>query len=205
MLPKARAIDPRVIKVPTALSTARLRLLKPSPSMAKGLAGARIEGYASLYPWFHEDMGTRAEEADVAWQEARIAKQINDFEARKLLSYYAFDGDEMIGMVGLLPIWRRGQFKLSYWIRPAAQRKGYGMECVGAIVVFAFQALDARLVTTGHAEPNIGSARLAQRLGFAQVARQPLACEMPDETLVAGIGYAVEDDAHLRSHMVKWH
>lgn len=31
MLPKARAIDPMVIKVPTALNTARLRLLKPSP------------------------------------------------------------------------------------------------------------------------------------------------------------------------------
>jgi RimJ/RimL family protein N-acetyltransferase len=204
MLPKARLIDPLTIPVPTEVRTARLRLSKASTSMASQLAEARSESYSSLFPWFHNEMGTQVEEAEAAWQELRLADQVQDFERRTVLSYYAFDREALIGMVGLRPFWRRGQVKLTYWVRSSVHRQGYGEAAVGAMVVFAFKALSARVVTTGHAEPNTGSARLARKLGFKQIARQPLACEAPDGTLVAGIGYAIEDVESLRTLSVTW-
>ena len=57
----------------------------------------------------------------------------------------------------------------------------------------AFQVLDGRFGTTGHAAPNEASERLAQKLGFRKIAHQPLGCELPDGLLVDGIAYAIED------------
>ncbi|KZK76070.1 hypothetical protein PsAD13_05508 [Pseudovibrio sp. Ad13] len=62
----------------------------------------------------------------------------------------------------------------------------------------AFDALSARLVTTGHAEPNEGSARLARNLRFKEYARTPLACELPDGSLVSGVAYALQRADYLR-------
>ncbi|MBT9386126.1 GNAT family N-acetyltransferase [Pseudooceanicola sp. CBS1P-1] len=194
MLPKARLIDPRTLRVPREVPTPRLQLRAPSPAMALDLAEARAESHAALHPWFHAEMGTEAEEADPGWQAGRLAAQVIAFERREDLTYYLFDKGRLIGMITLHPLWRRGQIKLTYWIRISAQRQGYGREAVGAMVAFSFEVLSARLVTTGHAEPNRGSARLARSLGFRQIARQPLACELPDGSLVAGIGYALESD-----------
>lgn len=196
MSPKARLVDPLSISVPTEVATARIRLRAPAPPMAAALAEARAESYASLFPWFHAEMGTGADEANPEWQAEKIAAQLTAFDQREDLTYYIFDGARLLGMIGLRPIWRRGQIKLTYWIRGSAQRQGFGIEAVGEMVAFSFDTLSARLVTTGHAEPNIASARLAQSLGFEQIARQPLACEMPDGTLVAGIGYALERHIH---------
>ncbi|MBO6868927.1 MAG: GNAT family N-acetyltransferase [Thalassococcus sp.] len=194
--PKARLIDPLKVHVPHQVETPRLRLKRASVQLATALAAARSESYASLYPWFHGDMGTEAEEGDPEWQATKLDQQSRDFEQRNSLTYYAFKEDHLIGMVALQPIWRRGQMKLTYWIRSNAQRHGYATEAVTAMIVFAFDTLDARLVTTGHAEPNTASARLAQKLGFQQIARQPLACELPDGTLVAGIAYGLETPPH---------
>ncbi|ANT63125.1 GNAT family acetyltransferase (plasmid) [Salipiger sp. CCB-MM3] len=204
MPPKARPVDPLPISVPTEVETARLHLRRPLPTMADALAEARIESFASLHPWFHAEMGTEAEEADPGWQAARLAAEVTAFNQREDLTYYIFNADRLIGMISLRPLWRRGQIKLTYWIRASAQRQGYGLEAVGAMAVLAFDALSARLVTTGHAEPNLGSARLAHALGFEKVARQPLACELPDGTLVAGIGYARENRDGLKGHVVTW-
>lgn len=149
-------------------------------------------------------MGTRADEARTGWQAARLAERADAFDRRAAPSYYLFEQERLLGMVGLLPLWRRGQVTLSYCLRSTAQRKGYGAEAVAATAVFTVRALDARLITTCHAEPKTASARLARRLGVQQVARHPLACEMPDGTLVAGIGHALEDVGHLNGRAVSW-
>ena len=194
--PKARLIDPLTVHVPNQIETPRLLLKGASVSMAHALAAARTESYPSLHPWFHSDMGTKNQEADPDWQAIQLDQQSRDFEKRNNLTFYAFKEDHLIGMVALQPLWRRGQMKLTYWIRSNAQRNGYASEAVSAMITFAFDRLDARLVTTGHAEPNTASARLAQKLGFRQIARQPLACELPDGTLVAGIAYGLETPPH---------
>ncbi|TJZ84865.1 GNAT family N-acetyltransferase [Paracoccus hibiscisoli] len=69
---------------------------------------------------------------------------------------------------------------------------------MNAMIRTAFKVLDARFVTTGHAAPNTASARLAQKLGFRQIAQQPLGCELPDGLLVDGIAYAIENIAVLQ-------
>ncbi|WP_246053541.1 hypothetical protein [Paracoccus hibiscisoli] len=39
---------------------------------------------------------------------------------------------------------------------------------------------------------------MAQKLGFRQIAQQPLGCELPDGLLVDGIAYAIENIAVLQ-------
>ena len=113
-------------------------------------------------------------------------------------------GDALVGFVELRPDWRVGRMQLSYWVRSGCRRRGYGAEAVGAATRYAFDALDARLVTVGHAAPNRASAALIARLGFERVALQPLSHEMPDGTLVDGIGYAMTDPAALPPLEVAW-
>ena len=78
------------------------------------------------------------------------------------------------------------------------------VEAVGAVTRFAFEALDARLVTVGHAAPNAASANLIRTLGFERITVLPLGCEMPDGTLVDGIGYAMTDPSALPPLRASW-
>ncbi|SFK47325.1 Protein N-acetyltransferase, RimJ/RimL family [Pseudovibrio ascidiaceicola] len=204
MLPKARLVDPLSIPVPEQVLTNRLQILKPALDVAAQLTEARTESFNDLLPWFHEVMGDRDQEASQSWQTDQLAEQIRSFELRERLPFYIFSEDKFIGYIELLPIWRRGQFRLTYWIRSQWARRGYGSEAVSAMVIVAFDALFARLVTTGHAEPNEGSARLARNLRFKEYARTPLACELPDGSLVSGVAYVLQRADHLRIPEVRW-
>ena len=204
MLPKARLIDPLSISVPERVQTKHLQILKPAESTAAQLAEARAESFDELWPWFHEVMSDRDQEASQSWQATQLGEQIRLFDLRERLPFSIFHEGKFIGFIELLPIWRRGQFRLTYWIRSQWAQRGYGSEAVSAMVVVAFDALSARLVTTGHAEPNEGSARLARKLGFKEFARTPLACELPDGSLVSGVAYELQNADHLRVPEVRW-
>ena len=148
--------------------------------------------------------GKQDQEGNAEWQLERLAEDTDATLRRERMPYLAWASGNCVGGVELIPIWRRGQFKLSYWVRSSEAGQGYGAEAVNAITRVAFAALDARLVTTGHAAPNIASARLAQKLGFRMIARQPLGYEMPDGLLVDGIAYAIEDVTLLPDLDVCW-
>lgn len=196
-LPYARLIDPASYLLPDIVRTPRLQLRPPTVDDAAAVAQARGESYAELLPWFHQLMGQPSQEHDARWQSERLAQAVESAQRRERLPYLAWASGTCIGAVDLIPVWRRGQFRLSYWVRSSASGQGYGAEAVNAMIRTAFKALDARFVTTGHAAPNTASARLAQKLGFRQIAHQPLGCELPDGLLVDGIAYAIEDIAVL--------
>ncbi|WP_405401371.1 GNAT family N-acetyltransferase [Paracoccus sp. Ld10] len=203
-LPYARLADPASYALPQVVRTSRLLLRPTAVDDAAALAEARSESYAELFPWFHPVMGTPDQENDAQWQSERLAQSAEAARRRERLSYFAWAWGACVGAVDLVPLWRRGQFRLSYWVRSSAAGQGYGAEAVNAMIRTAFEVLDARLVTTGHAAPNAASARLAQKLGFRQIAQQPLGCELPYGLLVDGIACAIEDIALLPPLNVSW-
>lgn len=124
---------------------------------------------------------------------------------RGCLAFLAWSTDDaLVGFVELRLDSGVGRMRLSYWVRSGCRRQGYGAEAVGAITRYAFEALDARVVTVGHAAPNAASAALIVRLGFERIALQPSGYQMPDGTLVDGIGYAMSDPSALPALDVSW-
>lgn len=201
---RARSLDPVFLNVPLPIHTDRLLLRAPTRDDGVAIAEAVAESYDALYPWFHEGLGDRERESDPIWQEMVAVRSLAQFLARERLEFYAFSNDFLCAFVALRPDWRIGRHRLSYWVRTSMTGQGVGTEAVGAITRYAFQALDARVVTVGHAEGNARSAALVERLGFDPIARQPFGYEMPDERLTDGIAYAMCDPTRVPAQSVRW-
>ena len=205
MTPTARHVEPWRIPVPVPIRTPRLRLRPPREGDGAALAAAIDESWETLHPWFHDGMGTREVETDPAWQDAVACRYRARFLMRERLAFLALSlDDDLVGFVELEPDWRVGRMRLGYWVRASRRRRGHAVEAVGAVTRFAFEALDARLVTVGHAAPNAASANLIRTLGFERITVLPLGCEMPDGTLVDGIGYAMTDPSALPPLRASW-
>ena len=201
---KARSPNPVFLDVPVPVRTSRLLLRPPTVGDGTAIAEAVAESYDELHPWFHEGLGDREREAAPVWQEMVAVRFLSQFLARERLPFYAFAEGALCAFVELKPDWRVGRHRLSYWVRSSMTKRGIGTETVGAITRYALEALDARVVTVGHAEGNVGSAALIRRLGFEPFARQPLGYGMPDGTLVDWHAYAVGDPARLPDFTVQW-
>ena len=205
MTPTTRTVEPYRIRVPEPIRTPRLRLRSPREGDGTELAAAVDESWDTLHRWFHDGMGARPVETDPLWQDAVACRFRARFVLRECLAFLACSTDgALVGFVELQPDWRIGRMRLSYWIRDGCRRQGYGTEAVGAITRYAFEALDVRFVTVGHAAANLASAALIARLGFERVAVQPLGYEMADGALVDGIGYAMTDPSALPPLEVSW-
>ena len=192
------------LRVPVPVRTDRLLLRPPTVGDGTRIAEAVAESYDALHPWFHAGMGDREREGSPVWQEMIAVRFLAQFLARERLPFYAFAQDTLCAFVELQPDWRAGRHRLSYWVRSSMTGRGIGTEAVGAITRYAFDALDARMVTVGHAEGNAGSAALIAQLGFEPIARQPLGYEMPNGTLVDGLAYAMRDPGRLPKLAVRW-
>jgi len=192
--------------LPLPIQTARLVLRPCREGDGVALAAAVAESYGDLHPWFHDGMRTREDEIDPIWQEVVVCRSLAQFKSRERLQFLAFSKEEeLIGSIELFePDWRRRAFRLAYWVRSGAQRRGYGMEANIAVLRFAFDVLKARRMTVGHAAPNVASARLIKKLGFGDLSRMPLGSEMPGARFVDGISYVMTDDSRLPTIPVSW-
>lgn len=201
---KARSPGSVFLDVPVPIRTGRLLLRPPTIGDGVQIAEAVTESHDALYPWFHEGMADRGNEASPVWQETVAIRFLSQFLLRERLPFYAFADSRLCAFVELRPDWRVGRHRLSYWVRSSMTGLGIGTEAVGAVTRYAFEALDARCVTVGHADGNVASASLIEKLGFDYIARQPFGYEMPDGTLVDGLSYAMHDPAPLLSMDVWW-
>ena len=205
MIPTARHVEPYRIPVPVPIRTPRLLLRPPGEDDGAALAAAIDESWETLHPWFHGAWGRAASRPTPTWQAAVACRYRARFLMRERLAFLACSPDDgPVGFVELDPDWRVGRMRLSYWVRATLRRRGHAAEAVGAVTRFAFEALDARLVTVGHAAPNVASASLIRRLGFERTTVLPLGCEMPDGALVDGIGYAMTDPSALPPLRTSW-
>ena len=194
---RARTIDPVFLDIPVPIRTERLVLRPARIGDGAAIADAVAESYDALHPWFHAAMREREIEGSARWQEAVACRFLAQFVARERLAFYAWQGDQLCGFTELNPDWRVGRMSLNYWVRSSMTGRGIGTEAVGAATRYAFEALDARLVTVSHAEGNAASARLIAKLGFQRTARRLLCYEMPDGTLVDEVGYSATGPEQL--------
>lgn len=192
------------LRAPVPVRTDHHLLRPPAVGDGAAIAEAVAESYDARHPWFHEGMGDRERQGSSVWQEMIAVRFLAQFLARERLPFYAFVQDTLCAFVELRPDWRVGRHRLSDWVRSSMAGRGIGTEAVGAITRYAFDALDARMVTVVHAEGNAGSAALIARLGFEPTVSQPLRYEMPDGTLVDGLAYAMRDPGRLLELAVRW-
>ena len=89
----------------------------------------------------------------------------------------AFDGGELVGLVGLM---REGHRKLAHkafiwgmYVAPAARQRGIGRRLVGAALSFAESQLRVRQVTLGVNAANPAAIALYERMGFKAFGREP--------------------------------
>ncbi|MBP7704814.1 MAG: GNAT family N-acetyltransferase [Caulobacter sp.] len=76
----------------------------------------------------------------------------------------------MIGLADLDDISVKGdEAEVGIWLDPAFWRDGYGSEAMHALLGFAFDTLGLQRLRAGHAEDNVGSARILAALGFRHV------------------------------------
>ena len=150
-------------------------------------------------------MGSWAVETDADWQERVAGRFLAQFRARERFAFLAWDGaGAFVAFAELFPDGPAGTFGLSYWVRRSRHRLGYGSEAVNALTRYAFGALAAQAVTATCAAPNVASAGLIAKLGFAPAARIPLGDAMPDGTRVDHRVFALSDPSKLPDLAVSW-
>jgi RimJ/RimL family protein N-acetyltransferase len=85
----------------------------------------------------------------------KIAENCNDVEGKCL------------GRCSLHHIdWEVPKFEVGYWVRSSAQGKGVATEATRVMATMAFEVLGARRVSLWCAVDNVGSRRVAEKLGF---------------------------------------
>ncbi|MEI7576832.1 MAG: GNAT family N-acetyltransferase [Armatimonadota bacterium] len=75
--------------------------------------------------------------------------------------------DECLGRCSLHHIdWEVPKFEIGYWVRISGQGKGIATEATRLLTEMAFNTLSAKRVSLWCAVDNIGSRRVAEKLGF---------------------------------------
>jgi RimJ/RimL family protein N-acetyltransferase len=78
----------------------------------------------------------------------------------------------LVGDVGMSPVeGEPGVVKVGYTMDPDFQGLGYGTEAVSALLAYAFDVLDARLVRAFASAENLPSIRVAEKAGMRVVER----------------------------------
>jgi len=96
---------------------------------------------------------------------------------------------KIIGLASLIDVkrqirtWTINRAELSYWIGTDFQSKGFATEASKAIVEFGFNKLKLHKIIIAHAEENVESKRICEKLGFKH--------------------YALEHDAFCKNN--QWH
>jgi len=150
------------------LLTERLRLAMPQPGDESALCRYLLENRAHL-----ESMGPeRPEEfyTERHWAQ-RLPKMAEQHESGAAARFFVFRQeapDEIVGQANLFHI-ARESFQcatLGYAVAKAHQGKGFATEACGALVRFAFDALNLHRVQAGHLPENLKSAAVLRKLGF---------------------------------------
>lgn len=152
------------------------------------------------------------------WAEDRDAFTPESMEIRNrhvMAKFILREGIELIGVeaasgtavvwCGLHDIdWEGRQCDTGYWVRQAAQRKGFATEAANALVRYAFGALGMRRIGLTYSGGNEPSRRIAERLGFSFEGIQKGANILPGGRCADKHCYARFDIAGLPDLLVQW-
>ena len=167
----SRLTDPLLIDLPMPIEMPRL-LIRPSRAGdGRQLAEAKRESWAELSRWMDFADGRPVESINAEEDEIYVRKKHSDFILRQSIWLMAFDKAEerLIGTCGYHGVdWKGGVYGTGYWMRTSETGKGYATEVANALIRYAFGALSATRIMTSHADGNIGSQKVIQKLGYVK-------------------------------------
>ena len=98
---------------------------------------------------------------------------------------FTLNSNELIGCCGLRPRGEK-QYELGFHLRPQFWGQGIAVEAARAVVVYAFDVLQAESLFAGHNPLNVNSAKVLKKLGFSYVGDEfyaPTGLNHPSYTL----------------------
>lgn len=101
---------------------------------------------------------------------------INSQKEGRGYHWCVFYESEIIGLVSLIDVrrtirtWTIDRSELSYWIAPSMQGNGFATEAARAVVEFGFNELAFHKIIIAHANLNVESKRICEKLEFKQYA-----------------------------------
>lgn len=150
---------------PDSMQTARLSIEVTKPGDGTEINRAILESFEALHQWIPwARKKPTAEESEISARQA-YARWILREEFRFCIRDK--NTREFVGVVGIPRLaWDVPRFEIGYWIRSSLAGQGYASEAAQCVVGYAFDVLGAKRVELRCDERNIGSARVACKLGF---------------------------------------
>jgi RimJ/RimL family protein N-acetyltransferase len=151
--------------VPTAFSTARLKLRVPRAGDGALVNGVIVDSFETLQRW----MPWARRVPTVAESETFAREAAARFRAREDLTFLIFraSDDLLLGATSLHSIdWSVPRFEIGYWLRSSMEGHGYVTEAVRALTALCFERLRAMRVEIRCDSRNERSAAVARRAGF---------------------------------------
>jgi len=139
--------------------------------------------------------------------EANIRDAYAKFILRKDFRMNGFerDGGRPAVFTGLHgPRWKIRRFEIGYWVRRSAQGNGYAAEVTNALARYAFEVLEARCVEISHAEGNLASQTIIQKLGFEHECTRRKGHVLPNGSIVDDYRYVLLSPDSLPHLEVTW-
>lgn len=100
--------------------------------------------------------------------ETFVARIPSDWEAGQNLTWVIRGDGTLVGTIGIYRVNGKGDGEIGYWMAPGSRGAGRLREAATAVIDWGFSAegLDLARIEWHAVVGNIGSARVAQRLGF---------------------------------------
>ncbi|GAA4959308.1 GNAT family N-acetyltransferase [Actinoplanes utahensis] len=155
---------------PEMINAGELVLKRWEPEWAAELSTAVRESLPELKPWlpWATDAYGLAESSDY------IGRSVDDWAKGAEFNYAIFTTvGELIGSIGLMTRMGPGILEIGYWIRTPYSGRGHMTAAVTVLTRVAFTLPGIERVAIRHDAANAGSARVAEKAGFAEVSREP--------------------------------
>lgn len=159
-----------MVAPPERLDGPTLQLCRLSSQYADQLAAAVAVSLPELrqfMDWAQDDPTDAADFAEF------LAGGDRDWETGAGFGYHIFAADtaELIGGCGLVRRVGPGGIEIGYWVRSDRAGRGVATEAAALLVEAAWGLDDVERIVIRHDLANIGSGRVAEKLGFFEIER----------------------------------
>ncbi len=159
-------MEPILIDLPSEITTERLLLRVPRAGDGPRVNAAVVESAAELAPWMPWANPTPKVDDSEVWCRDASARFLRREQVHFSI-YLKDDPNYCLGNSGLHHVdWKIPMAEVGYWLRTSQTGKGYASEAVGALVKFAFDAMNVNRLQLRCDVKNRRSAAVAERTGF---------------------------------------
>jgi len=196
--------QPILLDLPLPIVTQRLMVRPTMPGDGIVTHEAIKETFEQLQQWMP---WTSKELEPPETTEANIRDAYAKFILRKDFRMNGFERESqrLVVFTGIHALnWKIRRFSIGYWVRKSAQGNGYAAEVTNALARYAFDVLKARRVEISHAEGNLASQAIIQKLGFEHECTRRRGHVLPDGSIVDDYRYVLLSPDLLPPLEVTW-